>query len=117
LYITHNLGVAAEICDRVAVMYAGNICEVASVYDIFKNPQHPYTKALMAAVPKPGEEPRAIAGSVADGLSLPDGCRFHPRCQECTNTCSIDCPSLVEIAPGHFVACHNLQGGKSGNSN
>ena len=71
LYITHNLGVAAEICDRVAVMYAGNICEVASVYDIFKNPLHPYTKALMAAVPKPGVEPRAIGGSVADASHYP----------------------------------------------
>ena len=117
LYITHNLGVAAEICDRVAVMYAGNICEVASVYDIFKNPLHPYTKALMAAVPKPGVEPRAIGGSVADAFSLPSGCPFHPRCQEVMNTCSLDCPTLTEVAPGHFVACHLFRGENSGISN
>lgn len=106
LYITHNLGVAAEICDRVAVMYAGNIYEVASVIDIFKNPLHPYTKALMAAVPKPGEEPRAIGGSVPDALSLPTGCRFHPRCSQSTEVCRQICPQLTEVAPGHFVACH-----------
>jgi len=105
LYITHNLGVAAEICDRVAVMYAGSICEVASVLDIFKNPLHPYTKALMAAVPKPGVEPRAISGFVADALSLPSGCRFHPRCSIATDTCGHNCPQLVEVEPGHFVAC------------
>ena len=117
LYITHNLGVAAELCDRVAVMYAGNICEVAGVYDIFKNPLHPYTKALMAAVPKPGVEPRAIEGSVADALSLPSGCPFHPRCQEVTDKCNLDCPDLMEIAPGHFVACHLFRGENSGISN
>jgi peptide/nickel transport system ATP-binding protein len=106
LYITHNLGVAAEICDRVAVMYAGNICEIASVVDIFKNPVHPYTKALMAAVPKPGEEPHAIGGFVPDPLALPTGCRFHPRCPKASEACSLDLPGMVEIAPGHSVACH-----------
>ena len=105
LYITHNLGVAAEICDRVAVMYAGNICEIASVFDIFKDPLHPYTRALMAAVPKPGEEPHTIGGSVPDALSLPSGCRFHPRCQDATGICSSRDPVLIEAAPGHFVAC------------
>ena len=117
LYITHNLGVAAELCDRVAVMYAGNICEVAGVYDIFKNPLHPYTKALMAAVPKPGVKPRAITGSVADALSLPSGCPFHPRCQEVVNACSLNCPALMEVIPGHFVACHLFRGENSGISN
>jgi len=116
LYITHNLGVAAEICDRVAVMYAGNICEIASVLDIFKNPLHPYTKALMAAVPKPGEEPRAIGGFVPDALSLPTGCRFHPRCQQVMDICGHTCPQLVEIVPGHFIACHLFQGEHSGSS-
>ena len=114
LYITHNLGVAAEICDRVAVMYAGNICEVASVIDIFKNPLHPYTKALMAAVPKPGEEPRAIGGSVPDALALPTGCRFHPRCNQAIEVCSQICPKLIEITPGHSIACHLFQGEPSG---
>jgi peptide/nickel transport system ATP-binding protein len=116
LYITHNLGVAAELCDRVAVMYAGNICEVASVLDIFKSPLHPYTQALMAAVPKPGEEPRAIGGSVPDALSLPTGCRFHPRCQQVMDICRQEYPQLIEIAPGHFIACHLFLGEHSGSS-
>jgi peptide/nickel transport system ATP-binding protein len=110
LYITHNLGVAAEICDRVAVMYAGNICEVASVSDIFKNSLHPYTKALIAAVPKPGNEPQAIGGFVPDSLSLTDGCRFHPRCSQAIDICRHIYPSLQEIVPGHLVACHLFRG-------
>ncbi|MGP8080232.1 MAG: ABC transporter ATP-binding protein [Dehalococcoidales bacterium] len=114
LYITHNLGVAAEICDRVAVMYAGNIYEIASVFDIFKNPMHPYTQLLMAAVPKPGEEPRAIGGSVPDALALPSGCRFHPRCSQASEICAQICPKLTEITPGHYVACHLFQGEQSG---
>jgi peptide/nickel transport system ATP-binding protein len=116
LYITHDLGVAAEVCDRVAVMYAGNICEVASVFDIFKNPLHPYTKVLMAAVPKPGIEPQVIEGFVSDALSLPDGCRFHPRCSQTTDKCRQICPSLSEIAEKHFVACHNYRKNNHGDS-
>jgi peptide/nickel transport system ATP-binding protein len=116
LYITHNLGVAAEICDRVAVMYAGNICEVATVFDIFKNPLHPYTKALIAAVPKPGIEPQVIGGFASDALSLTDGCRFHPRCGRTTDRCKHICPSLSEVAPGHYVACHLFQGKNHDNS-
>jgi peptide/nickel transport system ATP-binding protein len=110
LYITHNLGVAAEICDRVAVMYSGNICEIASVLDIFKNPLHPYTQALMAAVPKPGEEPKAIGGSVPDPLALPSGCRFHPRCPRATEACKTSHPDMIEVTPGHLVSCHLYQG-------
>jgi oligopeptide/dipeptide ABC transporter ATP-binding protein len=116
LYITHNLGVAAEICDRVAVMYAGNICEVAPVVDIFKEPLHPYTRALMAAVPRPGTEPRAIAGYVPDAFSLPGGCHFHPRCDRAGAACRRLGPPLTEVIPGHFVACHLHQGEKDGSS-
>ena len=82
LYITHNLGVAAEICDRVAVMYAGNIYEIASVVDIFKNPMHPYTQVLMAAMPETRGRTTRNRGSVPDALALPSGCRFHPRCSQ-----------------------------------
>lgn len=114
LYITHDLAVAAEICDRVGVMYAGSLCELAKVDDLFANPLHPYTRALMAAVPKPGEEPHAIGGTVPDPLNLPPGCRFHPRCKIAVKICGEQTPRMREITPGHFVACHVCQGGNSG---
>jgi peptide/nickel transport system ATP-binding protein len=116
LYITHDLAVAAEICDRVGVMYSGSICEIADVEEIYKNPLHPYTKALMAAVPKPGEKLFAITGFVPDPLSLPQGCRFHPRCKDAKDICKEKEPSLAEITPGHFVTCHLYDGEKLGNS-
>ena len=106
LYITHDLGVAAEICDRVGVMYAGSLCEIAKVDDLYANPLHPYTKALMAAVPKPGEEPHSIGGIVPDPINLPPGCRFHPRCSSAMEICREQVPVMREVAPGHFVACH-----------
>lgn len=114
LYITHDLAVAAEICDRVGVMYAGSLCEVAKVDDLFTNPLHPYTKALMAAAPKPGEAPLSISGMVPDPLNLPPGCRFHPRCDSTTGICSEQIPEIREIAPEHFVACHICLGGANG---
>jgi len=106
LYITHDLGVAAEICDRVGVMYAGSLCEIAKVDDLYANPLHPYTKALMAAVPKPGEEPHSIGGIVPDPINPPPGCRFHPRCSSAMEICREQVPLMRELAPGHFVACH-----------
>jgi len=110
LYITHDLAVAAEICDRVGVMYAGSICEIASVEEIYRYPLHPYTQALMAAVPKPGEKLFAIRGFVPDPLDLPTGCRFHPRCSLAKDICRERAPNLVEITPGHFVSCHFING-------
>ncbi len=110
LYITHDLAVAAEICDRVGVMYSGSICEIADVEEIYKNPLHPYTKALMAAVPKPGKKLVAITGFVPDPLSLPEGCRFHPRCKDAKDICKEEEPTLIEITPGHFVTCHLYDG-------
>ncbi len=106
LYITHDLAVAAEICDRIGVMYAGSLCEVARVDDLYANPLHPYTRALLAAVPKPGEEPHTIGGNVPDPIELPLGCRFHPRCPNATTECQQRPPEMHEMAPGHFVACH-----------
>lgn len=106
LYITHDLGVAAEICDRVGVMYAGSLCEVAKTDDLYANPLHPYTKALLAAVPKPGEEPHAIGGVVPDAINPPPGCRFHPRCDSAMEICREQMPPMREMAPGHLVACH-----------
>lgn len=106
LYITHNLGVAAEVCDRVAVMYAGRLCEVARVEDIFLQPLHPYTKALLEAVPMPGKELQTIPGALADALNPPPGCRFHPRCPSAMSICQQVKPELKEVAKDHIVACH-----------
>lgn len=111
LLITHNLGIVAEICDRVAVMYAGTIVEVCDVYTLFENPVHPYTIGLINAVPVIGEKKMLtdIKGSVPDFLDPPTGCRFHPRCASATAACSEKKPELVEIEKGHLVACHTFK--------
>jgi len=106
LFITHNLGVAAEICDRVAVMYAGRLCEVATIEEMFLHPSHPYTKALLDAVPMPGKELQTIPGALADALNPPPGCRFHPRCPSALSMCQQDKAKLKEIGKDHIVACH-----------
>ena len=106
LFITHNLGVAAEVCDRVAVMYAGRLCEIAGVEEIFLHPSHPYTKALLDAVPMPGKELQTIPGALADALNPPPGCRFHPRCPSATPMCQQERARLKEVAKDHMVACH-----------
>jgi peptide/nickel transport system ATP-binding protein len=106
LFITHDLGVAAEISDRVAVMYAGKVIEVGSVYEFFENPLHPYTAGLLASVPGSGKELRGIEGEPPSLLELPPGCRFHPRCPYATERCRKEEPSLVEAGRGHYVACH-----------
>jgi len=116
LYITHDLGVAAQICNRVGVMYAGTLVEIANVNDLFANPLHPYTKALMAAIPRPGIAPKAIAGFVPDPLELPPGCRFHPRCAVAVDACREKIPPMREMAPEHFVACDICQRENNGNS-
>ncbi|MDD5486924.1 MAG: ABC transporter ATP-binding protein [Dehalococcoidales bacterium] len=110
LYITHDLGVAAAICDRIGVMYGGNIVEMASTDEIFLQPLHPYTKALLAAVPKPGEEPKPIPGFIPDPLNPPPGCPYHPRCDIAQEICSKENPVLKEVLPGHTVACHLVSG-------
>lgn len=106
LFITHNLGVASEVCDRVAVMYAGRLCEVATVEELFLNPSHPYTKALLDAVPMPNKELQTIPGQLADPLNPPPGCRFHPRCPSAKAECSQEKAKLKEIGKDHMVACH-----------
>ena len=108
ILITHDLGIVAETCDRVAVMYAGNIVEVADVYEIFKNPLHPYTKGLFAAVPRPDlvkDNLESIKGSVPDLMYPPSGCRFHPRCPMAFERCPQVKPPLIEVSPGHTVEC------------
>ena len=106
LFITHNLGVASEVCDRVAVMYAGSLCEVSSVKELFVNPSHPYTKALLDAVPMPGKDLQTIPGQLADPLNPPSGCRFHPRCPSAKPVCQQEKTKLKEIGKDHMVACH-----------
>jgi len=109
ILITHDLSVVADVCDRVAVMYAGNIVEMADVYTIFKHPVHPYTRGLMQAIPsiaEKKEELKYIKGSVPNLIYPPPGCRFHPRCEYAQDICKKEKPKLVEIEPGHYVACH-----------
>ena len=108
ILITHNMGVAAEFCDKMAVMYAGNMVEYARTTNIFENPHHPYTKGLLKAVPKIGrtDELQSIRGIVPDLVNPPSGCRFHPRCKHVMDICRKDFPPLVEIKPDHYVACY-----------
>ncbi len=108
LLITHDMGVVAEMCERVAVLYAGNLVEEAPVYELFRNPQHPYTMGLLRAVPNPLTEIsklEAIPGTVPNLIKPPPGCRFHPRCPYAKDICKKEKPPLVEVSPGHKVAC------------
>lgn len=109
LLITHDLGVVAETCDRVGVMYAGTLCEVADVKTLFNKPAHPYTRALLNSVPRfcVEGELATIEGSVPNLVHPPEGCRFHPRCKEASDACKRKKPQLVDIGNGHSVACHN----------
>ena len=108
LLITHDLGVVAETCDRVGVMYAGNLCEVADVGELFNNPLHPYTRALLEAVPKLTVEGalKSISGSVPNLVTPPSGCRFHPRCPHAMEICPTEFPEMKEIGKDHFTACY-----------
>jgi peptide/nickel transport system ATP-binding protein len=109
LFITHDLGVIAEIADRVAVMYTGLIVEEASAEELFKDPLHPYTQGLLASLPKLSElekEIQQLPGSVPDAINPPSGCSFHPRCKFAMDHCRTKMPELKEIKPGHRVACH-----------
>ncbi|MEJ5359577.1 MAG: ABC transporter ATP-binding protein [Desulfobacterales bacterium] len=109
LLITHDLGVVAQMCDRVAVMYAGGIVEEAGVVGIFEAPRHPYTQGLWGAIP-PAEEERetlaVIPGTVPDLSQPPAGCPFHPRCGRRFEPCDRERPAMRAVAPGHRVACH-----------
>jgi oligopeptide/dipeptide ABC transporter ATP-binding protein len=109
LIITHDLGIVAEMCDEVAVMYAGVIVEHAETKPLFKNPLHPYTKGLLAAIPRLHEDVEKleiIPGSVPNLIDPPSGCRFHPRCDFAKEICRIERPRIIEVEPRHFVACH-----------
>ena len=108
LLITHDLGIVAETCDRVGVMYAGNLCEVADIKDLFRSPRHPYTRALLNSVPRLSQEGelQSIEGSVPNLVTPPSGCRFHPRCPHAMDVCQDEFPEMKEVAKNHFVACY-----------
>lgn len=107
LLITHDLGVVAELCDRVAVMYAGTIVETAPVAELFGNPRHPYTQGLLAALPGTSDTLAPIPGRVPDLLNPPSGCRFHPRCPLVVDRCHSEAPALRGDA--RQVACHKVE--------
>ncbi len=109
MLITHDLGVVAQTCQRVAVMYAGKIVETAEVENIFYHPAHPYTKGLLGSIPsrhKKGDRLTEIKGMVPTLLQMPEGCRFHPRCPDCFERCRIEEPVLKKLDNGTSVACH-----------
>ncbi len=108
MFITHNLGIVSDFADRVAVMYAGQIVEVASANELLGRPLHPYTQALINSVPKLGADTqrlRAIPGSPPRSGALPAGCRFHPRCPKLQADCPEKVPALLEVNSGRSVRC------------
>jgi peptide/nickel transport system ATP-binding protein len=113
MIITHNMGIVAEMCERVAVMYAGSVVECTETKRIFEDPLHPYTKGLLSAIPsiKGAKEPlSSIPGTVPNLINPPPGCRFHPRCPEAMEICGRLKPELSEPHGGHRVACHLYNG-------
>jgi peptide/nickel transport system ATP-binding protein/oligopeptide transport system ATP-binding protein len=109
MLITHNLGVVAETCDRICIMYAGRIVEISETYDLFGSPLHPYTQGLLTAFPKLGERKEELAvirGTVPNLMKPFPGCPFVDRCDRAFDECRRVRPTMVEIKPGHFVACH-----------
>ena len=115
MLITHDLGVVAEVCERVVVMYSGKIVEVAYVNELFNNPAHPYTQGLLMAIPRLDEtRPRLsiIPGSIPNPAQMPEGCRFHPRCQYTDERCRTEQPPIVSPKPGQWVSCWRVTGAK-----
>ncbi|MBE0513159.1 ATP-binding cassette domain-containing protein [Candidatus Bathyarchaeota archaeon] len=110
LFITHDLAVAKYISDRIAIMYLGKIIELGEKGEIFSNPLHPYTQALLSAIPVPDPERKRktieLKGEVPSAINIPSGCRFHPRCPKAFSKCPLEQPVLLDIEKDHFVACH-----------
>ncbi|MBE7056777.1 MAG: ABC transporter ATP-binding protein [Ruminococcaceae bacterium] len=109
LFISHNLSVVKHMCDRIVVMYLGKIVEIGSRDQVFENPLHPYTKALLSAIPVAGKKERenriVLTGDLPSPTDVIEGCAFHNRCYECCEECNVKCPELREVEPGHFVSC------------
>lgn len=111
ILITHDLGIVAETCDDVAIMYAGEIVEQGSVEDVFNNRQHPYTVGLFDSIPdleKDVDRLKVISGAVSNPADLPKGCKFNPRCPYCTDRCKEENPMPHEVSEGHVVRCHRV---------
>jgi len=110
LFIAHDLSVVGHISDRIAVMYAGRLVELGATEELLDQPKHPYTEALLAAVPIPdpslNRDRRLLSGEVADPANLPTGCVFHPRCPHAEDRCKTEVPDLREVTPGHFARCY-----------
>jgi oligopeptide/dipeptide ABC transporter ATP-binding protein len=109
IFVAHDLSVVRHICDRVAVMYAGRIVEMGRTEEIFSEPRHPYSRALMSAIPQPDPDVRMnfnVPGEVADPSNLPAGCSFHPRCPHCFAPCRRHRPALAPCKDSRLVACH-----------
>ncbi len=109
LFISHNLSVVNYFCDRVGVLYLGRLVEVGETSELFRNPQHPYTRALIEAIPSPvADAPRVrpLTGEIPNPSAPPPGCHFHPRCPVAVARCRIEDPALREVRPGHLTACH-----------
>jgi peptide/nickel transport system ATP-binding protein len=110
LFITHDLATAKYVCDRIAIMYLGKLCEVGPLADVYLHSGHPYTRALLEAVPVPDPRHRRTepmpAGEIPNAIDPPSGCRFHPRCPIARENCAVEEPALRELRPGHYMACH-----------
>jgi peptide/nickel transport system ATP-binding protein len=110
LFITHDLATAKYICDRIGIMYLGKLSEVGELREVYTYPLHPYTQALLAAVPVPDPHERRTEpmpeGEIPNPINPPSGCRFHPRCPIAQDNCAVDDPPLRELRPDHYVACH-----------
>jgi len=112
LFITHDFGIVTEMCDRVGVMYAGTMAEIALLGELLTNPLHPYTKALLASIPTPGkrgEKLHIITGMVPDLINPPPGCRFHPRCPHAMDICKTKSPPTFKVGKEHLVSCYLLE--------
>jgi peptide/nickel transport system ATP-binding protein len=105
IYVTHDMGIIAEMCDRVAVMYAGNVVELGEVLNIFQKPLHPYTRGLLESIPRPGVPFKSIEGTVPSLINPPEGCRFHNRCRYAADKCMKEKPRMIEAEKDHFVQC------------